>query len=152
MNHRLLVTLLFGIATSIPGSGVSAQAPGGQPSEEDQIAKRLFAPELVMQHQQRIGLKPTQRTTITEAIGKTQGKVLDLQWRMKEEWETLVSLLDSSTIDEAAALAATDRVLGIEREVKKEHLSLLIKIKNVLTREQQEKLKEFHGTPPRGLE
>ena len=39
-----------------------------------------------------------------------------------------------------AALAQVDEVLGVEREVKRAHITLLIQIKNTLSAEQQAKL------------
>jgi hypothetical protein len=36
-----------------------------------------------------------------------------------------------------AVLAQVDRVLAIEREVKRAHIAMLVRIKNTLTREQQ---------------
>jgi Spy/CpxP family protein refolding chaperone len=44
-------------------------------------------------------------------------------------------------VDEAQALARADKMLKIENEVKKAQMSLLIRIKNILTREQQDRLR-----------
>src|SRR6058998_3773782 len=73
---------------------------------------------LVMQHQQDIGLRPEQRAAITKAIQDFQSKVVDLQWRMQEQSQRLATLLDKPAIDQTAALAQVDEVLGVEREVK----------------------------------
>ena len=107
---------------------------------EDAIAALLFAPELVMQHQQKIGLKPAQRTAITSAIQEVQAKVIDVQWRMQEEMQKLIELLQSTPVNESAALAQVDRLFTAERDIKRAHLGLLIQIKNTLTKEQQSAL------------
>jgi len=99
-----------------------------------------------MQHQQDIGLRPEQRATITKAIQDFQSKVVDLQWRMQEQSQRLASLLEKPAVDQAAALAQVDEVLGVEREVKRAHISLLINIKNSLSAEQQARLAAARGT------
>jgi len=55
----------------------------------------------------------------------------------------MARLLQASPVDEAAVLAQADKVMGMEREVKKAHLSLLVRIKNLLTDAQREKLMEL---------
>jgi len=70
---------------------------------------------------------------------------VDLQWRMQEQSQRLASLLEKPAVDQAAALAQVDEVLGVEREVKRAHISLLINIKNTLSAEQQAKLAAARG-------
>ena len=120
-----------------------AQQPPQAP--EDPLARVLFPPELVMQHQQDIGLRPEQRAAITKAIQDFQGKVVDLQWRMQEQSQRLASLLEKPAVDQAAALTQVDEVLGVEREVKRAHITLLITIKNTLSAEQQARLAAARG-------
>ena len=98
-----------------------------------------------MQHQQDIGLRPEQRATITKAIQDFQSRVVDLQWRMQEQSQRLASLLEKAAVDQVAALAQVDEVLGVEREVKRAHISLLINIKNTLSVEQQARLAAARG-------
>ena len=120
-----------------------AQGRGGPPQEyppgqpEPDFGRYLFPPELIMQHQQTINLRPDQRTAITQAIQQMQSKVIELQWQMQSEVQKLTELMQASTIKEAEALAQVDRVLGIERDVKRTHLGTLIRIKNALSRDQQ---------------
>jgi Spy/CpxP family protein refolding chaperone len=107
---------------------------------EPEFAKYLFPPELVMQHQQALRLTPEQRTSITQGIRDLQLKVLDLQWKMQDEAQKLTALVEGSRVDEAQTLAQVDRVLGIEREIKRAHMALLVRIKNVLEQRQQDTL------------
>lgn len=119
----------------------AGQASGQQPARpEDQIGQLLFAPELVMQHQQRIGLRPAQRTAITSAIQEVQSQVIDVQWRMQEEMQKLVELLRNTPVNESAALVQVDRLFAAERDIKRAQLRLLIQIKNTLTKDQQDAL------------
>ena len=132
------VLALLAVATAGAGLGAGTQQPPQAP--DDPLARVLFPPELVMQHQQDIGLRAEQRVTITKAIQDFQSKVVDLQWRMQEQSQRLASLLEKPAVDQAAALAQVDEVLGVEREVKRAHITLLISIKNTLSAEQQAKL------------
>ena len=124
-----------------PGSGGPPGAPGA-PRPDDPLARFLFPPELVMQQQRAIGLKPEQRTTITRAIQEFQTKVLDLQWQMQDETQRLTELLDKPAVDQTAALAQIDKLLAVERDVKRAHIGLLIQIKNNLTADQQARLRQ----------
>jgi Spy/CpxP family protein refolding chaperone len=134
-------TRTFALAVAAVTALTAAPALRAQDSPEKQLEKQLFPPELVMQQQQRIGLRPEQRTAITEAIQQTQHKLVDLQWRMQAEAQKLVELLERPTVDEAAVLAQVDRALAVEREVKRAQMTLLIRIKNTLTPEQQATLR-----------
>ncbi len=135
MNRHLAVTW-FLLCLAAPPAAAQTAAP-------DPMAQYLFPPELVMQHQQRIGLTPHQRTVITDALGKTQASILKLQWEIQTESERLIELVAASPVDEAAALAQVDRVLAVERQIKRQHLSLLIRIRNTLTKQQQTRLKSL---------
>jgi Spy/CpxP family protein refolding chaperone len=66
--------------------------------------------------------------------------MVDLQWKMQDEAQKLTALVDGPRVDEAQTLAQVDRVLGIEREIKRAHMALLIRIKNVLEPQQQDTL------------
>ena len=133
----VLLILLLALA----GAPLAAQQGGPGPGF-DQF---LFPPELVMQQQQRIGLRPEQREAITEAIRQFQSAVVDLQWKMQEETQRLSELLRGPQVNETETLAQVDRVLAVEREIKRAHLSLLIRIKNTLSKEQQATLRSTRG-------
>ena len=137
---RHVLVLAFTVLAVTAGAQQPPQPP------DDPLARVLFPPELVMQHQQDIALRPEQRATITKAIQDFQTKVVDLQWRMQEQSQRLAALLEKPAVDQTAALAQVDEVLGVEREVKRAHITLLIQIKNALTAEQQAKLLAARGT------
>ena len=107
----------------------------------DPIAQNLFPPELVMQHRLELGLSDEQRAAIKDEAIKASTRFNELQWQMQDEMETMATLMRGPSIDEQKALAQLDKVLNIEREVKRTQLGLSIRIKNKLTPEQQTKLK-----------
>ena len=129
-------TLVTAALLLTPPAAASAQAKPDEP----EFAKYLFAPELVLQNAQQIGLKPAQRTAVLQAIKDVQVDLMDMQLQMAEPAEQLTLLAKKEQVDEAAALALVDRILSLEREIKKKQMSLLIRIKNILTSEQQGRL------------
>lgn len=146
-----LLRIAFVPALALAFAATAGAQQPTQPSQppDDPLARVLFPPELVMQHQQDIGLRSEQRATITKAIQDFQAKVVDLQWRMQEQSQRLATLLEKPAVDQAAALAQVDEVLGVEREVKRAHITLLIQIKNTLSAEQQAKLTAARATAAR---
>jgi Spy/CpxP family protein refolding chaperone len=117
------------------------------PQDQDPIGRHLFPPELIMARSQDIGLQEKQRAVIKTEIQKAQAKFIDLQWDMKERSEKMERLLDQSPADEAKILEQADRVMGLEREIKRTQLTLLIRIKNSLTAEQVAKLETIRRSP-----
>jgi Spy/CpxP family protein refolding chaperone len=137
---RYLILLSFAFVCALSW-GQSHQAA------DDPIAEQLFPPELVMQYRQQINLTADQSKSLRDEIQKAQAKFLDMQLDMQSEKEKLVLLLKARPIDESAALAQLDKVLNGEREIKKTQISLLIRVKNRLTAEQQNKLAELRRNP-----
>jgi len=114
-----------------------------QPPPDDPLARYLVPPDLIMAHSQELNLLEKQRAAIKAEVQKAQSKFIDLQWDMKEESEKMVRLLQQTPADEARILEQADKVMSMEREIKKTQLSLLIRIRNTLTAEQMAKLDEI---------
>jgi Spy/CpxP family protein refolding chaperone len=121
----------------------SASWLGAQQQSADPFAENLFPPELVMQNQQAIGLSEDQKNFIKAEIRKAQLRFTELQWQLQDEVETMVSLVKLDQVDEEKVLAQLDKVLHLEREIKRTHFSLIVRIKNKLTPEQQARLQEI---------
>jgi Spy/CpxP family protein refolding chaperone len=139
--RRTAIILLL-LALSIPAASAESPSPG-----DDPLARHLFPPERVMGHAQEIGLDDTQRTAIRKEVQKAQSKFLDLQFDIQTEMETMVRLVKENKVDEPKVLAQLDRVLALEKEIKKTQISLLVRIKNTLTPAQQAKLAEMPREP-----
>jgi Spy/CpxP family protein refolding chaperone len=123
------------------GAAPAQQPP--QPPQPDPIGENLFPPELVMQYQQAIGLSEEQRDLIKAEIQKAQARFTDLQWQLQSEVETMASLLKAPRADEQQTLAQLDKILGLERELKRAQFTLVVRIKNILSPEQQARLREL---------
>ena len=117
-----------------------AQAPGGG---DDPFARYLFPPDRVMGHSLEIGLEDAQKIAIRNEVQKVQPKFLDTQFELQGESEKMIRLLQETTVDETKVLAQVDRILALEKEIKKTQISLLVRIKNILTPAQQAKLAEI---------
>ncbi|HKQ77005.1 MAG TPA: periplasmic heavy metal sensor [Blastocatellia bacterium] len=118
-----------------------------QQPQPDPFAGNLFPPELIMQYQQALGLSEEQKNLLKAELSKLQTRLSELQWDLQGEMEKLAALVKQDQADEAQALTQLDKVLSLEREIKRAHIGLLIRIKNRLTPEQQAKLREIQGKP-----
>ena len=126
--------------TGNPGAGrVLNPCPAGM-GGEDPLGKHFFAPDFVMSHQQAIGLSDAQRNSMATMMVAAQTKTIMAQMRISAEVERMQSLIDASRVDEGAVLEQIDRVLAFEREIKREQISLMIRLKNLLTEQQQDVL------------
>ena len=123
-----------------PHPELDCASGGPRPQGGDPLARYLFPPELVMANQQSISLTDRQRLALQQAMKDAQGKFIDLQFRMSSEVENLQRLIQPANVDEARVLEQVDRVLSVEREVKRAQLSLMIRVKNLLTQQQQAQL------------
>jgi len=123
------------------------QQPHQPPQPHDPIAQNLFPPDLVMRHRQALGLTDVQKAAIKDEAIKASTRFSELQWQMQDEMETMTNLMKGATVDEQKVLAQLDKILNIEREVKRTQLAFSIRIKNKLTAEQQEKLHELQRNP-----
>jgi len=139
MKSALLFLLLIAPLTTV----LAQQAPS---PDSDPIGRFLIPPELVMSQSEQIGLNEKQRTTIKGEIQKMQAKFIDAQWDLQEQTGKMTQLLQQSPADEAKILEQADKIMALEREIKRAHLTLLIRIKNALTQEQVAKLEALrHG-------
>ncbi|MFV2008195.1 MAG: Spy/CpxP family protein refolding chaperone [Longimicrobiales bacterium] len=136
---KRIAILLAMAAVILPGS------LAGQKPPKDPFLSVLFPPELVMQHRRAIDLQRDQRDAITEAIQELQSNVVSLQWELLDQTQALVEMLASPRADEGNVLEQIDEVLAAEARIKRSQMTLLVRIKNILTPEQQDRLSELRG-------
>lgn len=124
--------------------GLDAQDP-----TEDPLFSTLFTPEEIMQHRRAIGLTDEQQDAISRLIQDLQGRVVSLQWELLDEVQELTALTSEPRVGLDSALDRLDGVLDTEREIKRAHLEMLLRIKNLLEPAQQEELAGLR-VPPTG--
>jgi len=111
--------------------------------ETGDYSQHLFPPELIMQNQGRLKITESQREAILQEIYKVQATAAQVQWRVADESEKLNQLLERENVQESEALAQADRMMNWETAVKRAQLTMLIRIRNLLTAEQKAMLKDL---------
>jgi Spy/CpxP family protein refolding chaperone len=118
-----------------------------QQKADDPIGENLIPPDLLLRHQQEIGLSADQREFIKTEVIRAQARFTDLQFQLAGEAEALVALVKQDRVDEQQTLAQLDKILALEREIKRAQFVLVIRIKNRLTPEQYARLQELRNKP-----
>jgi Spy/CpxP family protein refolding chaperone len=124
-----------------------ARAPQPPQPPMDPLGDVMFPPELIMGHARELGITDQQRTFMRGEIQKTTTRFLELQWQLQDAMEALQQIMKGNAVDEPQALAQLDKVLDTERQIKRLHFSLGIRLKNQLTAEQQERLRGMRMAP-----
>jgi Spy/CpxP family protein refolding chaperone len=137
MRTRLIPTaFICWLLIATPLSSLNAQQP-------DPLGENVFPPELIMQNQQAIGLTEDQKNYIITQMQEAQEGFTKLNWSLQKEVESLIKLLSQTAADEKKVTEQLDKVLQIEAQIKKKQITLMVRIKNKLTAEQQAKLKQI---------
>ncbi|HEU4872567.1 MAG TPA: hypothetical protein VFT44_05665 [Pyrinomonadaceae bacterium] len=110
------------------------------PPNRDPLAHLMFPPEMIMSHARQLNLTDEQKTFMRSEVQKTTATFQELQWKLQDQMELLHESMKSTSVNEQQALAQLDKVLEIEREIKRLHIGLAVRLKNRLTPEQQEQL------------
>jgi Spy/CpxP family protein refolding chaperone len=134
---------LFLLVAGIVLAGLPAHADGDPGTGGDPIARLLYPPETLLGHAQELGLDEAQRKAIRSQVVEAQKQFLDAQLSLQESSEELQRLLQERPVNEGKALATADQVMGFERTIKRAHLSLLIRLKNLLTPAQLARMAEI---------
>src|SRR5258707_7361273 len=95
----------------------AAGAARAQQPEQDPIGQSFFAPELVIQHQEAIGLSAEQKDYFKTEIRQAQLKFTELQWKLQDEMAKLDTLAKQPNGDEQQALARLEQALAWESEL-----------------------------------
>src|SRR6202048_4812369 len=130
------------------GPNPQPQAGGPPPPPRDPLGDAIFPPEMVMQHKRELALTDEQKTFMRSEINRTTTRFNELQWQLQDAMEALHETMKANVVNEQLALSQLDKVLDGEREIKRAHMELAIRIKNKLTPEQQAKLQSMRRPAP----
>jgi Spy/CpxP family protein refolding chaperone len=144
----LLGAVLVSAQQPEPGQGPKPQQGPPPPPPMDPLGDVVFPPEMVMQHQRELALTDEQKTFMRGEINRTTTRFNELQWQLQDAMEALHETMKASSVNEQLALSQLDKILDSEREMKRAHMELAIRIKNKLTPDQQTKLQSMR--PPKG--
>lgn len=132
-----------------PGMGPGGRGPGGPGGPGGlPFAEHLYPAELVLRNQTAIGLTAEQISAIKQLLNETHSRTLELKVDLERVTEQLGDALEPARVDEGAALALADQAMVYEGQIKRAHLTMLIRLKNLLTPEQQAKLDQLKPKRP----
>ena len=137
-----------------PPSGRGGDMPNHPhpPPNPDPLAHLMFPPDMIMGHARQLNLTDEQKAFMRAEIQKSTVTFQELQWKLQYQMELLHETMKSTSVNEVQALAQLDKVLEIERDIKRLHIGLAVRLKNRLTPEQQEQLHKMRmdhpGAPP----
>ncbi len=110
--------------------------------EESSIDRNLFPPELVMRHRAEIELTDIQRSELIGVIQEFQSAIVGVEWELQDAKLELEQKLAMHPTSVKAVEQALDNVFTYEAQIKKRHILMLVRVKNVLTPTQIDYLME----------
>ena len=159
MKHRIayIFTLLLLLATVVMAQQPQPRQPGRpedmrppnmpNPPNPDPLGDVMFPPDFILGHARQLGLTDEQKSYMRGEVQKTMNSFTELQWKLQDETEQLHETLKTTSVNEEQALAQLNKVLDIEREIKRLHIGLGVRLKNRLTPEQQLQLQQMRMQP-----
>jgi Spy/CpxP family protein refolding chaperone len=104
------------------------------------LGKVMYPVNLVMQNARALNLTAEQKTFMQGEIQTTTKRFNELQWELNDAMEVLVEAVKADATTEQEALTLLDKALNLEREIKRLHMTMGLRIKNNLTPEQRRQL------------
>src|SRR5260370_7109064 len=98
----------------------AAGAAHAQQPDQDPIGQSFFAPELVIQHQEAIGLNAEQKDYFKTEIRAAQLKFTELQWKLQYELEKLVALANQPPIDTQQLITQFKKLLAMNPHMQRD--------------------------------
>lgn len=102
----------------------------------DMFKGKLFPPNVILEHRADLNLTREQFTAIKAAVVEVQANIAEFEWDMREAHQNIMAELDQSPVDEKRVLKQVSAVLAAENQVKKRQMTMLIRVRNLLTPEQ----------------
>ena len=112
---------------------------------KDVFKGKLFAPNVILEHREALGLSKDQFTAIRAAVVEVQSGVAEHEWDMQEAYQALMAELDKSPVDEEKVIEYADKALLAENQVKKKQMAMLVRLRNLLTDDQIAYLESVHA-------
>jgi len=144
----LLLVASSGPAAAQPKGDAFGVGVGGPGPGRPLFLEHLYRPEVIMRNQGALALTQEQRAGIAASIKSAQERLSPLQWDLEARSEALAKLVEPDKVDVEKVLATATETIEIEGKIKREHLRLMLEIKNQLTPEQIAKLRNLR--PERG--
>ncbi len=111
--------------------------------EQERLRELLFPPELVMRHQRELALTSEQREYMMAQVREATQTFTEAQWDLHAQLEALTNMIREGTQPESELVRQLDRVLDLERAIKRARFLLALRIRQHLTPEQLAKLEKL---------
>lgn len=128
---------------ALAGVGLLLIVSAASAQDKDVFKGKLFPPNVILEHQDALGLSKEQFTAIRAAVVEVQANVAEHEWDLREAYQRVLAALDETPIDERKVLANVEKALLAENEVKKLQVAMLIELRNLLSAEQVEYLQSL---------
>ena len=102
-------------------------------SRADMFEGKLFPPNIILEHRADLDLTREQFTAIKAAVVEVQAQ------------QNIMAELEQSPVDEKRVLEHVSAVLAAENQVKKQQMTMLIRLRNLLTADQVAYLESLRG-------
>ncbi len=136
MKKGILIVLFACVAVA------TATAAG---PKADMFKGKLFPPNIILEHQAELNLTREQFTAIKAAVVEIQATIAGFEWDMREAQQNIMAELDQSPVNEKRVLEHVSAVLAAENQVKKHQMTMLIRLRNLLTPDQVAYLESLRG-------
>ena len=133
---------LLGVCLVLLTTAATAQGIGQQ---KDVFKGKLFAPNIILEHQDALGLSKAQFTAIKTAVVEVQAGVAEHEWDLREAYMKVMADLDEVPVNEEKIMTNVQAALLAENQVKKMQVTMLIRLRNLLTDEQIQYLQGLRG-------
>ena len=124
---------LLGVCLVLLTTAANAQGIGQQ---KDVFKGKLFAPNIILENQDALGLSKEQFTAIKTAVVAVQAGVAEHEWDLREAYMKVMADLDEVPVNEEKIMTNVQAALLAENQVKKMQVTMLIRLRNLLTDEQ----------------
>ena len=118
-----------------------------QESKKDnrKLPDSLFSTQLVLNWKDEIGLTPEQIKNIEDLSNQLGKETQAVSQQIKAESDALLNLISASKVDEPSATVIIYRIFDIERQLRINEVLYLIRIKNILSENQQQQLSDIRS-------
>ena len=135
------VALTFTIVITTAAIISSADSP----SPQDPIRAQLVPAEHLLQFREEIGLSDEQVKLIRGLADRTTREIQTLNREVEQKVQALAKQLAATDVDESATLQQLNALLTLENDIRRAQLRLMIKLKNLLTDNQQRVAKQLRN-------
>ena len=111
----------------------------------DMFHGKLFPPNIILENQADLKLTKEQFKAIKAAVVEVQANIAEFEWDMREAQQNIMAELDQSPVNEKRVLEHVSTVLAAENQVKKQQMTMLIRLRNLLTPDQVAYLESLRG-------